>query len=107
MSERRIDAALDIGRAHREALRWVLVTALWHARPYGALESLLTACTADVGVAATSDEVRRELGWLEGHGLARVDRIGPVGSVHLSAHGEDVYDYRAEAPKGLARPPRW
>jgi hypothetical protein len=107
MTERRIDAALDLGRAHRETLRWVLLTALWHSRPYGAREDLLSLCAADAGVSATMDEVRRELGWLESHGLATVERKGPVWAAMLSAHGEDVYDYRAEAPAGLARPPRW
>ena len=107
MTERRIDSALDLGRAHRETLRWVLLTALWHSRPYGAREDLLSLCAADAGVSATMDEVRRELGWLESHGLATVDRKGPVWAAMLSAHGEDVYDYRAEAPAGLARPPRW
>jgi len=107
MTERRIDAALDLARAHRETLRWVLLTALWHSRPYGAREDLLSLCAADTGVSATLDEVRRELCWLESHGLATVERKGPVWSAVLSAHGEDVYDYRAEAPAGLARPPRW
>ena len=53
------------------------------------------------------DEVRRELGWLESHGLATIERKGPVWAAMLTAQGEDVYDYRAEAPAGLARPPRW
>jgi hypothetical protein len=107
MTERRIDAALDLGRAHRETLRWVLLTALWHSRPYGAREDLLSLCAADTGVSATMDEVRRELGWLESHGLARIERHGPVWAAMLTAHGEDVYDYPAESPAGLARPPRW
>jgi len=107
MTERRIDAALDLGRAHRETLRWVLLTALWHSRPYGAREDLLSLCAADAGVSATMDEVRRGLGWLESHGLATVERTGPIWAAVLSAQGEDVYDYRAEAPAGLARPPRW
>lgn len=108
MTDRRIDAALDLGRAHRETLRWVLLTALWHARPYGALETLLAACAADVGLSATSDEVRRELAWLESHGLAAIARDAtPIWSARLVALGEDVYEYRADAPAGLARPPRW
>jgi hypothetical protein len=107
MTERRIDAALDLGRAHRETLRWVLLTALWHSRPYGAREDLLSLCAADAGVSATMDEVRRELGWLESHGLAKIERTGPIWAAVLSAQGEDVYDYRADAPAGLARPPRW
>lgn len=107
MSERRIDAALDVARAQRETLRWVLLTALWHARPYGALEDLLVRCAADVGLAATSDGVRRELGWLAEHGLVRLAQDAPVWDASLTARGLDVYEYRADAPAGLARPPRW
>ena len=33
MTERRLDAAIDMARAEREALRWLMLTALWHARP--------------------------------------------------------------------------
>lgn len=106
MTDRRIDAALDLARAQRETLRWVLITALWHARPYGALEDLLLRCAADVGLPATCDGVRRELGWLQTHGLIALERQAPVWSAALSALGEDVYEYRAEAPAGLSRPPR-
>lgn len=107
MTERRIDAALDVARAERETLRWVLVTALWHGRPYGCNESLLLACAHDIPVRATSADLRRELAWLHSHGLASVAKDGPVWSACLSSMGEDVYDYRADAPAGLARPPRW
>lgn len=104
---RRIDAALDLARAERETLRWVMLTALWHARPYGTTETVLLACAHDIPIAATAAMVRQELGWLETHGLASLDRTGPVWGARLTALGEDVYDYRAQAPAGLARPPRW
>jgi hypothetical protein len=108
MTDRRIDAAIDTARAEREALRWVLLTALWHARPYGTTESVLLTCAHDIPVYATADLIRRELGWLESHGLAQIIKDGsPLWSAKLTAHGEDVYDYRADAPAGLARPPRW
>lgn len=107
MTDRRLDAALDIARAEREALRWVLITALWHGRPYGANESLLLSCAHDIPLRATGADVRRELAWLEGRALAKVIRTGPVWAAELSSLGEDVYDYRAEAPPGLARPPKW
>lgn len=107
MTERRIDAAIDTARAERETLRWVLLTALWHARPYGANEHLLLSCAHDIPVYATADLVRKELGWLDSHGLIKIDHDGPLWAAKLTAQGEDVYDYRAEAPAGLARPPRW
>lgn len=102
-----ISKAIDIERAERETLRWVLLTALWFARPYGALETLLVACAHDVPLRASSHDIRRELGWLASHGLALIDQDGPVWSARLNAQGEDVYDYRADAPAGLARPQRW
>lgn len=102
-----IGQAIDIERAERETLRWVLLTALWHARPYGALETLLTACAHDIPVRASAADVRRELGWLKAHGLVTIDERGPVWSAELTAHGMDVYEYRADAPAGIARPPRW
>jgi len=107
MTERRLDAAIDIARAERESLRWVLLTALWHARPYGADEMLLLRVAADVPLRASADMVRREIGWLEARHLVTVGREGPQWWAKLAAQGEDVYDYRAEAPAGLARPPRW
>ena len=102
-----ISKAIDIERAERETLRWVLVTALWFARPYGALETLLVSVALDVPVRASAADVRRELGWLDSHGLVQLDTRAAVWSAKLSALGEDVYEYRAEAPAGLARPKRW
>lgn len=102
-----IGQAIDIERAERETLRWVLMTALWHARPYGALETLLVACAHDIPVRASAADVRRELGWLNAHGLADVREDAPVWWAQLTALGLDVYEYRAAAPAGLARPPRW
>lgn len=107
MTTRQIDTAIDIARAEREALRWLIVTALWHARPYGTREDVLLSCAHEIPIYATHDLVRRELGWLESHGLVQIIRNSPVWAAKLTALGEDVYDYRADAPAGLARPPRW
>lgn len=103
-----IDAALDLARAERETLRWVLLTALWHARPYGTTEHVLMLAANDAGLRATSVDVRAELDWLARHGLAEVECHGrPVWDVSITARGMDVYEHREDAPAGLARPPRW
>lgn len=107
LSDRPIDQAIDMARAERETLRWVLVTALWHARPYGALESLLLSCAHDIPLMVTAHAVRQELAWLEDCALVRIDRTGPIWSATLTARGQGVYEYREDAPKGLARPARW
>jgi hypothetical protein len=98
--------AIDLARAERETLRWVLLTALWHARPYGTLETVLVRTAHDIPLNVTTDLVRRELAWLESHGLAHLVRDA-VWRAEISALGEDVYEHRAHAPAGLARPPRW
>jgi hypothetical protein len=108
MTERRLDAAIDMARAEREALRWLMLTALWHARPYGTREDVLLSCAHEIPIYATADLIRRELGWMESHGLATLVReASPIWAAKLTALGEDVYEYRAAAPAGLARPPRW
>lgn len=102
-----IDTAIDMARAERETLRWVLVTALWHARPYGTTESVLLATAHDIPLRVTYADVRAELAWLAEHGLTRIHRDSPVWEAELTAAGMGVYEHREPAPPGLARPPKW
>lgn len=100
------DHPMDLARAEREYLRWIVLLALWHARPYGASEGVILAACRDVPLRVTSDELRRELRSLEQRGLLRLSQ-GPLWHAELTPAGEDVVDYRAEAPAGIARPARW
>lgn len=100
------DGMIDTVRAEREYLRWVILLALWHARPYGTTEGVILGACRDIPLRVTVDEVRRELHSLEQRGMVRVT-AGPVWQAELTATGEDVVDYRAEAPPGIARPARW
>lgn len=102
-----VHAVIDIARAERETLRWIILSALWHGRPYGVTEHVLLMTARDIPLRATSDQVRAELVHLEKRGLVKVGRDGPMWWAELTAEGEDVVDYRAEAPAGIARPPRW
>ncbi len=102
----RLDHLIDHARAEREYLRWVILLALWHARPYGTTEGVILGACRDIPLRVTSDELRRELDSLAKRGLVAVER-GALWSATLTAEGEDVVDYRTEAPVGIARPPRW
>lgn len=102
----KLDNFIDHARAEREFLRWIILLALWHARPYGTTEGVILSACRDIPLRVTTDEVRRELDSLAKRGLVEVQR-GPVWSATLTAAGEDVVDYRADAPPGIARPPRW
>lgn len=98
---------VDIARAERETLRWILLYALWHARPYGTSEHVLLRTAHDIPLRVTSDVVRKELGYLHGKNLVRLDENQPVWHAEITADGEDCVDYRAECPAGIARPKKW
>lgn len=102
-----LDQVIDIARAEREQLRWLLLAALWHARPYGATEDLLMRCAAEIPLRAGMADVRRELDWLAKRGFVDLAQDGPVWKAGIAAAGEDVYDHRTPAPSGLARPQKW
>lgn len=106
MDKDKLSAVIDHARAEREYLRWVILLALWHARPYGTTEGVILGACRDIPLRVTQDEVRRELASLAKRGLVQVTE-GPVWQAEITAAGEDVVDYRAEAPAGIARPPRW
>lgn len=106
MDKDKLGAVIDHARAEREYLRWVILLALWHARPYGTTEGVILGACRDIPLRVTLDEVRRELASLAKRGLVEVTD-GPVWSAELASAGEDVVDYRVDAPVGIARPPRW
>lgn len=102
----KLGAVIDHARAEREYLRWIILLALWHARPYGAAEGVILGACRDIPLRVTLDELRREMASLAKRGLIAVTE-GPVWSAEITAAGEDVVDYRVDAPVGIARPPWW
>lgn len=98
---------VDLARAERESLRWILLLALWHARPYGTTEHVLLRTAHDIPLRVTLDMVRQELGYLEKRALIKADKNKPLWNAEITAEGEDVVDFRAPAPAGIARPPKW
>ncbi len=107
MTDKPIHAAIDIARAERETLRWVLLSALWHARPYGTTEYVLLMTARDIPLRVTTDQIRAELASLCKRGYVDLGRDSPVWTAELSPEGEALVDYRAECPRDIARPPRW
>ena len=98
---------VDVARAERETLRWIILSALWYARPFGTGEHVLLRTAHDIPLRVTSDMVRNALGYLKGKGLVTISENQPRWHAEITAEGEDVVDYRADAPVGVARPPKW
>lgn len=107
MADKRLDALIDTARAEREYLRWVILSALWHARPYGTTEAVIMGACRDIPLWVTADQVRAELKSLAKRGLVDLVDDAPIWSAELTPEGEAVVDYRADCPPDIARPPRW
>lgn len=95
-------------KQRREQLRWILLLALNHARPYGAAEIVLVGTAQAVYPDATALEVRRELSYLEGRKLVEVERA-PNGTwrAELERDGVDMVEYNIDCLPGIARPPKY
>ena len=99
---------IDHLRAEREAFRWMILLALNHARPSGTTDHVLLRTAQDIYMSVTTDVIRREMGYLAGHGLLTVNKANPhAWHAELTSNGVDVVEYRAKAPDGVARPDQW
>lgn len=99
---------IDLEKQRREQLRWVLLLALNHSRPFGAQEVVLLGTAQGVYPDATALEIRRELGYLEDRRLVKVTRA-PSGPWHaeLIRHGIDIAEYTIDCEPGIARPAKY
>jgi hypothetical protein len=93
----------------REYLRWVLLQSLYHARPVGANEDLLASVLHDLRLHdVTRTVLRQELDYLRGLGLVTItERDGVMWHALITPAGVDVVEYNADAPPGVARPPKY
>jgi len=99
--------ALDMAQAEREEVRWLLMLALYHARPVGAAEGLLLRTIQDVPMHITGRVVRSELTYLAGQGLVEIKRERPQWYAELCPAGVDVVEYTTACPAGIGRPQKY
>ena len=99
---------IDHERLRREGVRWLILLTLNNARPVGAFESLVLSVAQSEYPDATALELRRELDYLHGRELVRVDKQ-PSGKwrAELTRHGVDVAEYTVDCEPGIARPAKY
>lgn len=99
---------IDHARLRRESLRWLILLTLNNARPLGAYEGLVLSVAQSEYPDATPLELRRELDYLDGRQLVKLDRQ-PSGRWHtqLTRHGVDLAEYSTECEPGIARPAKY
>lgn len=99
---------IDMARVRREALRWLILLTLNNARPIGAFEGLVLSVAQSEYPDATALELRRELDYLEGRELVKLDKQ-PTGRWHadLTRYGVDVAEYTIDCEPGISRPTKY
>jgi hypothetical protein len=103
-----VDAVIDLARARREEIRWMILRALDAARPVGTTEIIIMKAMEPVCPDITLIEIRRELDYLADRELITVMNTDlPVWFAKINRHGIDIVDYTVPCHPGIARPRRW
>lgn len=99
---------IDHARIRREAMRWLILLTLNHARPIGAYESLVLSVAQSEYPDATPLELRREMDYLADRDLVKLVKE-PSGRWHadLTRYGVDVAEYTVDCEPGIARPAKY
>lgn len=99
---------IDFSKARRENMRWLILSTLDRARPAGAPEMLILSIITALLPDATRLEIRRELDYLEGRGLLKIeDKDLGVWRAELTRAGVDVVEYTVPCEPGIARPEKY
>ncbi len=97
--------AIDLERARREELRWLILLALNAARPMGTSEAVIKNAIEPVILDITQHDVRTELDYLDERGLIHVTgKDGIVWHGKINRYGIDVVEYSVECDPGIKRP---
>lgn len=99
---------IDLEKARRETLRWLILLTLDKARPLGASEALIQSVIQQVPQPVTAHELRRELDYLADRDLVSISgRETPQWHAELTRIGVDVVEYTVDVYAGIARPKKY
>jgi hypothetical protein len=99
---------IDMERARRLEMRWLLLLALHAAQPIGTSEVVVRNAIEPVIPDVTEMEIRRELDYLQERKLVTVsNRNTPVWFAKINRYGIDVVEYTVDCDPGIARPKKW
>jgi len=98
----------DLEKIRRETIRWQILLTLNTARPLGAYEKMMLSVIQSEFPDSTQNEVRRELDYLHGRDLVKVDKR-PDGRwfAEIIRYGIDVVEYTLPVEPGIARPEKY
>lgn len=99
---------MDMEKARREALRWLILQALNAAQPVGAPETIIRNAIESVILDVTVLEIRNQLDYLAERDLVTITyRDTPVWFAKINRHGIDIVEYTVDCQPGIARPAKY
>jgi len=99
---------MDMEKARREQIRWLILVAVNSGRPEPVAEPLVLGAIQAIPVQCTALELRRELDYLEDRKLIALARLeGAPWTAELTRHGVDFVEYTIAAEAGIARPKKY
>lgn len=101
--------SIDMDKAARESLRWLILQALYSAQPIGASEQVLFQAIVPSQPMLTTLELRRNLDYLQERELLQITgkNESPWWFAKLTRHGVDVTEYTVPIEPGIARPNKY
>ena len=97
---------IDMEKARREEMRWVILRSLYSAQPIGTSEIIVRAAIDPVCPGVAELEIRQALDYLVERKLIAVERK-QVWFAKINNHGIDVVEYTVDCHPGIARPKKW
>lgn len=99
---------VDLAKARRESMRWIILLVLNQSRPVNAFERLVLSVVQAEYPDATQIELRREIDYLADREVVGVQRH-PDGrwQVGLTRLGVDIVEYTVDCQPGIARPEKY
>lgn len=100
--------AIDLEQRQREEARWRILRVVDAGRPIAVSEQIVWRVLADIKLALSLNQLRRELAYLRDLALVELEGEGmETWFVKLTAAGVDLVEYNAKAPAGVARPKKY
>lgn len=99
---------VDVAKARRESMRWIILITLNQSRPVNAFERLVLSVVQAEYPDATQIELRREVDYLDDRSMVEVKKH-PDGrwQLGLTRLGVDVVEYTVDCQPGIARPEKY
>jgi hypothetical protein len=98
---------IDMERARREEMRWLILSALRAAQPIGTSEVIVCNVISYIVFDVTEMDVRRELDYLAERNLITLEKNRAVWFAKINHRGLDIVEYTVECHPGIARPKKW